>query len=180
MNVRRTPKPIVNAHPPDQRPQFCMDWWPASRGARFPAPVAAKPGAMPAHKCFASVIDPVGAGFVASLARPGGNATGFALFEYGLRGKWLALLKEIAPSLTQAAVLREPATAAGTGQLGAIQAIAPSLGMELRGLPCAMPTTSSAALLRACLLVAGRWRCAAAAASRRATQQPASAMSLPR
>src|ERR1700730_4858770 len=57
MNVRRTPKPIVNAHPPDQRPQFCVDWWPASRGAGFPAPVAEKPGAMPAHnQCRLRVI----------------------------------------------------------------------------------------------------------------------------
>jgi putative tryptophan/tyrosine transport system substrate-binding protein len=80
---------------------------------------------------FVSVVDPVGAGFVVSLAHPGGNATGFALFEYGLSGKWLELLKEIAPSVTHAAVLRDPTAAAGTGQLGAIQAVAPSLGMEL-------------------------------------------------
>jgi putative tryptophan/tyrosine transport system substrate-binding protein len=80
---------------------------------------------------FVGVIDPVGAGIVASLARPGGNTTGFTLFEYGISGKWLALLKEIAPNVTRAAVLRDAATAAGTGQLGAIQAVAPSLGMEL-------------------------------------------------
>jgi ABC-type uncharacterized transport system substrate-binding protein len=80
---------------------------------------------------FTSVIDPVGAGFVSSLARPGGNMTGFAAFEYGLSGKWLALLKEIAPSIKRAAVLRDPAIAAGIGQLAAIQAVAPSLGMEL-------------------------------------------------
>jgi putative tryptophan/tyrosine transport system substrate-binding protein len=78
---------------------------------------------------FANVIDPVGAGFVASLARPGGNATGFSAFEYSLSGKWLELLKEIAPTVMQVAVLRDPALAAGIGQFAAIQALAPaSLG----------------------------------------------------
>jgi putative tryptophan/tyrosine transport system substrate-binding protein len=80
---------------------------------------------------FAAVADPVGAGFVDSLARPGGNATGFILFEYGISGKWLELLKEIAPGLKRAAVLRDPAIAAGTGQFGAIQSVAPSFGVEL-------------------------------------------------
>jgi putative ABC transport system substrate-binding protein len=80
---------------------------------------------------FAVVIDPVGAGFVASLAQPGGNATGFTLFEYGMSGKWLELLKEIAPGVTRAAVLRDPAIASGIGQFGAVQAVAPSLGVEL-------------------------------------------------
>jgi putative ABC transport system substrate-binding protein len=80
---------------------------------------------------FAVVIDPVGAGFVASLARPGGNATGFTIFEYGLSAKWLELLKEIAPGTTRAAVLRDPTIASGIGQFGAIQAMAPSLGVEL-------------------------------------------------
>jgi putative ABC transport system substrate-binding protein len=80
---------------------------------------------------FTSVIDPVGAGFVANLARPGGNMTGFAAFEYGLSGQWLALLKEIAPDIRRAAVLRDPAIASGIGQLAAIQAVAPSLGVEL-------------------------------------------------
>jgi putative ABC transport system substrate-binding protein len=80
---------------------------------------------------FAVVIDPVGAGFVASLARPGGNATGFTAFEYGLSGKWLELLKQIAPGVTRAAVLRDPTIASGIGQFGAVQAVAPSLGMEL-------------------------------------------------
>ena len=81
---------------------------------------------------FVSVIDPVGAGFVESLARPGGNVTGFTNFEYGLSGKWLELLKEIAPSVTRAAVLREAAIASGVGQYAIIQAVAPSLGIELR------------------------------------------------
>jgi putative ABC transport system substrate-binding protein len=80
---------------------------------------------------FVIVIDPVGAGFIASLARPGGNTTGFTLFEYGVAGKWLELLKEIAPGITRVAVLRDPAIAAGIGQLGAIQAVAPSFKVEL-------------------------------------------------
>jgi putative ABC transport system substrate-binding protein len=80
---------------------------------------------------FVTVIDPVGAGFVASLARPGGNATGFTLYEYGMSGKWLELLKEIAPRVTRAAVFRDPAIASGIGQFGAVQAVAPSLGVEL-------------------------------------------------
>jgi putative tryptophan/tyrosine transport system substrate-binding protein len=82
---------------------------------------------------FAIVIDPVGAGFVASLARPGGNTTGFSAFEYSLSGKWLELLKELAPSVARVAVLRDPTQAAGIGQFAAIQAMAPpSFGMELR------------------------------------------------
>jgi putative tryptophan/tyrosine transport system substrate-binding protein len=80
---------------------------------------------------FVTVIDPVGAGFVATLARPGGNATGFTNYEYGMSGKWLELLKEIAPRVTRAAVLRDPAVASGIGQFGAVQAVAPSLGVEL-------------------------------------------------
>jgi putative ABC transport system substrate-binding protein len=80
---------------------------------------------------FVNVIDPVGAGFVASLAQPGGNATGFTIYEYSMSGKWLELLKEIAPRVTRAAVLRDPAVASGIGQFGAIQAVAPSLGVEL-------------------------------------------------
>ena len=80
---------------------------------------------------FANVIDPVGAGFVASLAQPGGNATGFTAFEYGISGKWLELLKEIAPHMTRAAVLRDPALAAGIGQFAAIQSNASSAAVEL-------------------------------------------------
>jgi putative ABC transport system substrate-binding protein len=79
---------------------------------------------------FVVVIDPVGAGFVASLARPGGNTTGFLTFEYGQSGKWLEVLKEIAPGVKRVAVLRDPTIASGIGQLGAIQSAAPSLGME--------------------------------------------------
>jgi putative ABC transport system substrate-binding protein len=80
---------------------------------------------------FPTAIDPVGAGFVDSLARPGGNATGFISFEYSLSGKWLELLKQIAPSVTRVAVLRDPAITAGIGQFGAIQTAAPSLGVEV-------------------------------------------------
>src|SRR5262249_50640490 len=83
---------------------------------------------------FTGTPDPVGAGFVESLARPGGNVTGFMMFEFGIRGKWLELLKEIAPHVTRVAVIRDPAVAAGVGQLGAIQSVAPSLGVELRPL----------------------------------------------
>jgi len=80
---------------------------------------------------FVNVADPVGAGFVDGLARPGGNITGFALYEYSMSGKFLELLKEIAPRVTRVAVLRDPAIAAGSGQLGVIQALAPSFGVEL-------------------------------------------------
>jgi putative ABC transport system substrate-binding protein len=81
---------------------------------------------------FVNIVDPVGAGFVESLARPGGNATGFVLYEYGMSAKWLELLKEIVPPLKLAAVLRDPAIASGAGQYAVIQAAAPSLGVELR------------------------------------------------
>jgi putative tryptophan/tyrosine transport system substrate-binding protein len=80
---------------------------------------------------FVAVTDPVGAGYVASLARPGGNTTGFTLIEYGTSGKWLQLLKQIAPSVTRAAVLRDSTVSAGAGQLGALQAVASSLRVEL-------------------------------------------------
>ena len=80
---------------------------------------------------FTAVADPVGAGFVDSLARPGGNATGFVQYEYGLGGKWLELLKEIAPRVTRAAVLRDAAITAGVGLWGAIQTAAPSFGIEV-------------------------------------------------
>ncbi len=80
---------------------------------------------------FTMIADPVGAGLVEGLARPGGNTTGFTLYEYGISGKWLELLKEIAPKVKRAAVIREAGTAAGTGQFAAIQAVAPALGVEL-------------------------------------------------
>jgi len=81
---------------------------------------------------FAQVVDPVGSGFVETLARPGGNITGFSVFEFGISGKWLELLKEIAPNVTRAAILRDVALASGSGQLGALQSVAPLLGVELR------------------------------------------------
>ena len=81
---------------------------------------------------FAVVVDPVGAGYVDSLARPGGNITGFTVFDYSMSGKWLQLLKEIAPGVTRVAVSRDPSIASGPAQFAAIQALAPSLGVELR------------------------------------------------
>jgi putative tryptophan/tyrosine transport system substrate-binding protein len=80
---------------------------------------------------FVIVPDPVGSGFVESLAQPGGNATGFMMFEYGLSAKWLELLKEIAPGVTRAAVLRDPAITAGIGQFSVIQSVAPSVGVDV-------------------------------------------------
>jgi putative ABC transport system substrate-binding protein len=80
---------------------------------------------------FATVIDPVGGGWVASLARPGGNATGFAASEFSLSGKWLELLNEIAPRVTRVAVIRDPSVPAGSGGFAAIQTVAPSFGIEL-------------------------------------------------
>jgi putative ABC transport system substrate-binding protein len=81
---------------------------------------------------FNNVADPVGAGFVDSLSRPGGNATGFMQFEYDLSGKWLELLKQIAPGVTRAAVLRDPTITSGIGQFAVIQSVAPSVGVEVR------------------------------------------------
>ena len=83
---------------------------------------------------FVTTIDPVGGGFVESLARPGGNVTGFAAAEYGMSGKWLELLKQIAPRVTRVGVVRDPEIAAGAGQFGAIQSVAPTFGVELRPL----------------------------------------------
>jgi putative ABC transport system substrate-binding protein len=80
---------------------------------------------------FTGVSDPVGGGLVASLARPGGNATGFTVFEYGMGGKWLELLKEVAPSVKRVAVLRDPGIPQGIGQFGAIQSLGPPLGVEV-------------------------------------------------
>jgi putative tryptophan/tyrosine transport system substrate-binding protein len=80
---------------------------------------------------FVQVVDPVGAGLVASLAQPGGNATGFTNSEFGIAAKWVELLKEIAPGVTRVAVLRDAASSSGIGQFGAIQSVAPSFGMEL-------------------------------------------------
>ena len=98
-------------------------------GAAGIAPLLKATRAVPV--VFMNVVDPVGAGFVDSLARPGGNATGFVSFEYGLSVKWLELLKEVAPRVTRVAVIRDPDISAGIGQFGAIQAAAPSLGLEL-------------------------------------------------
>jgi putative tryptophan/tyrosine transport system substrate-binding protein len=80
---------------------------------------------------FTTVVDPVGGGFVNTLARPGGNATGFIQFEYTLSGKWLELLRQIAPGVTRVAVLRDPTITDGIGQFAVIQSVAPSLGVEV-------------------------------------------------
>jgi ABC-type uncharacterized transport system substrate-binding protein len=101
----------------------------AATGTATVAPLLQATRAVPI--VFVTVIDPVGAGFVASLAQPGGNATGFTIYEYSMSGKWLELLKEIAPRVTRAAILRDPAVASGIGQFGAVQIVAPSLGVEL-------------------------------------------------
>src|SRR5215470_368087 len=79
---------------------------------------------------FVNVSDPVGAGYVASLARPGGNVTGFSFVEYGMSGKWLELLKEIVPTVKRVAVLRDPSIASGIGQFAIIQSVAPSFAVE--------------------------------------------------
>jgi ABC-type uncharacterized transport system substrate-binding protein len=80
---------------------------------------------------FLQVLDPVGAGYVLSMARPGGNVTGFTNFDYGMSGKWLEFLKQIMPELTRAAVLRDPGATSGTAQFAAIQAVAPFLKVDL-------------------------------------------------
>ena len=80
---------------------------------------------------FVNTADPVGAGYAESLARPGGNATGFMAFEYSLSGKWLELLKQIAPGVTRAGVLRDAALTSGTGQFAVIQSVAPSIGIDV-------------------------------------------------
>ena len=98
-------------------------------GSATIAPVQQANGTIPI--VFVNLADPVGAGFVQSLARPGGNVTGFTNFEYSMSGKWVELLKQISPQIIRMAVLRDPATAAGIGQFSAIQSVAQSLGVEL-------------------------------------------------
>ena len=96
---------------------------------------------------FANVIDPVGAGFVASLARPGGNTTGFSAFEYSLSGKWLELLKELAPNVTRVGVVRDASLTAGIGQYAVIQALAPqSVGAELTPIDARDPSEIESAI----------------------------------
>src|SRR5262249_2321028 len=96
-----------------------------------PAAIAVLQPSRTRPRGLVDATDPAAAGFVTSLARPGGYATGFTQFEFGMSGKWLELLKEIAPSVTRAAVIRNPTTPAGSGQLGAIQAVAPSFRVEV-------------------------------------------------
>jgi putative tryptophan/tyrosine transport system substrate-binding protein len=97
----------------------------------FPIVVALQQATRAVPIVFGGLIDPVGAGLVASLARPGGNTTGFAAYEYGLSVKWLELLKQVAPRVTRVAVLRDSLTPVGIGQLAAVQGVAPSFGVEL-------------------------------------------------
>src|SRR5712692_6070698 len=97
-----------------------------------PAVLALQQATRTVPMVFVNVIDPVSAGFVESMARPGGNATGFIAFEYVISAKWLELLKDIAPRLTRVAVLRDADAAFGIGQLAVIQAAASSLGVEVR------------------------------------------------
>ena len=80
---------------------------------------------------FTSAVDPVGAGFVESLARPGGNATGFMQFDFSLSGKWLELLKQVAPAIVRAGVIRDPSTSSGVGQFAVIQSVASSVGVDI-------------------------------------------------
>jgi putative ABC transport system substrate-binding protein len=100
--------------------------------------VSGNSGLVPLHRetrtlpiVFVNASDPVGGGFAASLARPGGNVTGFASIEYGMSGKWLELLKQISPGVSRAAVVRDPSIPSGSGQFGAIQAVGPFLGVEI-------------------------------------------------
>jgi putative tryptophan/tyrosine transport system substrate-binding protein len=88
---------------------------------------------------FCVVVDPIGAGFVEKLSRPGSNATGFMMFDYSLSGKWVELLKQIAPDVTQVAVLRDPSSPAAIGQFAVIQAVAPSLGLEVSAINVSDP-----------------------------------------
>jgi putative ABC transport system substrate-binding protein len=97
---------------------------------------------------FVVTPDPVGSGYVESVSRPGGNATGFMMFEYNLCGKWLELLKEIAPSVTHAAVLRDPATPAGIAQFAVIQSVAPSVGIEVSPIELRAPDEIDPAIAR--------------------------------
>ena len=101
-------------------------------GGSSPAVAALQQATRPVPIVFVNIVDPVGAGFVDSLAQPGSNVTGFTAYEYGISAKWLELLKEIAPQLKRVAVLREPDIASGIGQLAVIQAAAPSFGVEVR------------------------------------------------
>src|SRR3974390_3292204 len=105
---------------------------------------------------FAVVMDPVGAGFVPSLSQPGGNVTGFMMFEYSLSGKWPELLKQIAPSVTHAAVLRDPTFVAGIGQFAVIQAVAPSVGVEVSPIDLREPNQIERAI--ATFAQSAKWR----------------------
>ena len=142
IEIRWAAADAFGARPPDTRSAY------AERFRKYAAElIALAPDVVVAHSSpavaalqektstipivFIGVVDPVGAGFVASLARPGSNTTGFIALDYGLSAKWLELLKELAPKVTRVAVLRDPSSHVGIGQLAAMEAIAPSLGVEL-------------------------------------------------
>ena len=108
---------------------------------------------------FNNVADPVGAGYVDTMARPGGNATGFIQFEYSLSGKWPGLLKEIAPNVTRVAVLRDAALAAGIGQFAVIQSVAPSVGMEVSAIDVQDAAEIERAVTRFASAPNGRFNC---------------------
>jgi putative ABC transport system substrate-binding protein len=116
--------------------KWLPSWSPRSRRTSFWRRVVTSLVAVQTNRdipiVFAIAPDPVGAGFVESLAQPGGNVTGFMQFEYSLSGKWLELLKEIAPGVTRAAIIRDPAVSAGVGQFAVIQAVAPAIGIDVR------------------------------------------------
>jgi putative ABC transport system substrate-binding protein len=100
----------------------------------FPSMAALHPITHSVPVVFVLVVDPVGAGFVESLVRPGGNVTGFALYEFGMSAKWLELLKRIAPNVTRVGVLRDAALTSGVAYFAAIQSVAPSLGIEVNSI----------------------------------------------
>ena len=117
-------------------------------GTSVTAPLLAAARSVPV--VFVQVSDPVGSGFVASLARPGGNATGFTFFEFGISAKWLELLKEIAPRIARVAVLFDSASPVGFGMLGAIQSVAPSLAVDISPIISRDPSEIEPALAAFC------------------------------
>ena len=125
------------------------------------------------NKGYFNITDPVGAGFVASMARPGGNATGFTLFEYGISAKWLEVLKEVAPTVTRALVLRDPALTSAVAQFAVMQSAGPLLGVELS--PVAM---SGASEIEATLAASSASECGTTWMQKRRRKRKRATMSL--